>query len=415
MADVVENMNVLAKEVFGDEGVPNLIPNGTKLQQKVPFSKKEALGKLFIQAVRVAYPTGFTHAKGDGTAGAFSLNDSIGGTQARAQLNGYQTLLRDQMSYEDAASVTGSKQAFVDGTKYFIEGLQESMRKRLEAEFFYGAQGLGTVASVSVSGNATITMTTALWASGIWVGNEGMQLDAYVGSTSSQRNTNATMVLVSVDTVNRKIVVSGNSTDLNALAANDTIYFRAAYGVEMTGLHGIINNTGSLFNINATTYSLWGSTQYAPSSGAFTFAKFKKAVALGVAKGLDEDLVLFLNPLTWDDVNTDISALRRLNDKDVNSVDIGSEEISYHSQNGKTLLVPSMYVWEGYAYGLTIPHWKRIGAYDVSFETPGFGGQMFIHLQTKAGVESRTYTHQAIFCYKPGKQFLVSNIVNTVY
>lgn len=415
MSDVVENMNVLAKEVFGDEGVPNLIPNGTKVQQKIPFSKKEALGKIFIQAVRVAYPTGFTHAKGDGTAGAFTLNDSIGGTQQRAQLNGYQTLLRDQMSYEDAASVTGSKQAFTDGTKYFIEGLQESMRKRLEAEFIYGAQGLGVVSTATVATTVTITFTPASWASGIWVGNEGMQLDVYDDDNTTQLNTNATLVLVSVDTVNRRIVCSGNNTDLNAIDANDIIYFRNAFGVEMTGIHGIINNTGSLFNINAGTYSLWGSTQYAPTAGAFTFAKFKKAVALAVAKGLDEDLVLFLNPLTWDDVNTDIAALRRLNDKDVNSVNIGSEEIIYHSQNGKSTLVPSMYVKEGFCYGLTIPHWKRIGAYDVSFETPGFGGQMFIHLQTKAGVESRTYTHQAIFCYKPGKQFLVSNIVNTVY
>lgn len=421
MSDVVENMNVLAKEVFGEEGVPNLIPNGTKLQQKVPFSKKEALGKLYVQAVRVAYPTGFTHAKGDGTAGAFSLNDSIGGTQQRAQLNGYQTLLRDQMSYEDAASVTGNKQSFVDGTKYFIEGLQESMRKRLESEFFYGSQGLGTIsASGSATGTYTIvlTITTAEWASGIWVGNEGMQLDIYNGS--SLVTANAPALLSKVDTVNRRITITTTSaTDSTNIAANAavgyTLYFRNAYGVEMTGLHGIINNTSSLFNIDASVYSLWGSTQYAPTSGAFTFAKFKKAVALSVAKGLDEDLVLFLNPLTWDDVNTDIAALRRLNDKDVSSVDIGSEEIIYHSQNGKTTLVPSMYVKEGYCYGMTIPHWKRIGAYDVSFETPGFGGQMFIHLQTKAGVESRVYTHQAIFCYKPGKQFLVSNIVNTVY
>lgn len=415
MADVVENMNTLAKEVFGEEGVPNLIPNGTKFQQMVPFAKKESLGKQFIQAVRVAYPTGFTHALGNGTAGAFNLNDSIGGTQQRALLNGYQTLLRDQMSYEDAASVTGSKQAFVDGTKYFIEGLQESMRKRLEAEFFYGGQGLGTISGTpTTSGsNKVITITTSEWASGIWVGNEGMQLDDYNGA--SLVNTNAPLALVSVDTVNRKITVSGNATDLGNLASGHTLYFRNAYGNEMTGIHGILNNTGSLFNIDASVYSLWGSTQYTPTSGALTFAKVKKAIALGVAKGLDEDVTLFMNPLTWDDVNTDISALRRLSDKDVNSVEIGAEEITYFSQNGKTKLVPSMYIKEGYTYGLTVPAWKRIGAYDVSFETPGFGGQMFIHLQTKAGVESRVYTHQAVFCYKPGRQFMIKNIVNTVY
>lgn len=414
MSDVVENLNVMAKEVFGEGGIPDLIPNGTKLQQKIPFSKKEALGKKFVQSVRTSYPTGFTHAAGNGTAGAFNLNDSIGGSQQRAEFNGYQTILRDQMSYEDAASVTGSKQAFVEGTKYFFEGLQESMRKRLESEFFYGAQGMGTVASVGTSGsNKVITITTSQWASGIWIGNENMQLDAYNGAT--QINTNAPLVLVSTNPVGRQITVSGNATDLSALASGHTLYFRNAYGNEAMGIHGILANTGSLFNIDASLCSLWGATQYSPTLGALTFAKVKKAIALGVAKGLDEDVDLWLNPLTWDDVNSDIAALRRTDSKDVSKVEIGSEEIVYHSQNGKTRLIPSMFVKEGFAYGLTNPHWKRIGAADVTFDTPGFGGKMFIHLQTKAGVESRAYTHQGIFCYKPGKQFLISNIVNTTY
>lgn len=422
MSDVVENLNTLAKEVFGDEGVPDLVPNMTKVQQRIGFSKKEALGLKFAQTVRLAYPNGFTHALGDGTAGAFTFNDSIGGTQARAELTGSQILLRDQMAYEDAAKCTGSKEAFKDGTKFFFEGLQSSMRKRLEVQLMYGAQGLGTSSSSSNvdTTHTAVTFTAATWLPGAWAGNEGMQVNWYNGASIVSSGADAIFVVQKVDNVNRKVTFTGTTTGITALdsgisgGARD-VYYVGAYGAEMTGIRGILNNTGSLFGINATTYTLWGATQYAPTAGALTFAKVKKAVAYAVGKGLDEDCVLFMNPSTWDDVNSDIAGLRRTNKDEVKKVDIGAEEIVYHSQNGKIELIPSIYVKEGESYGIIPKFWKRMGAADVTFNTPGFGGEMFIHLQTKAGVESRVYTHQAVICLAPAKQFLISGIANTAF
>lgn len=427
MSDIVENLNTLAKEVFGDAGVPDLVPNMTKVQQLIPFSKKDMLGLKFAQTVRLAYPTGFTHAKGDGTAGAFSFQDSIGGTQARAELTGSQILLRDQMSYEDAAKCTGSKEAFKDGTKYFFEGLQSSVRKRLETQFLYGGSSLGIAAS-SANASATstvITFTTASWNPGTWAGNEGMQMNWYTSATSGtivSSGADAVFTLVSVDNINRKITVSGTSGGISTLdtsiaSLGRAVFYVGAYGNEMTGVHGILSNTGTLFNISAATYTLWLSTQYAPTSGALTFSKVKKAIALAVGKGLDEDVNLLCHPSTWDDLNSDIAALRRTDKSEVKKVEVGSEEIAYYSQNGKTSITPSIYVKEGFAYGIADPktQWKRVGAADVTFNTPGFGGEMFIHLQTKAGVESRVYTHQALICLKPASQFIISNIVNTAY
>lgn len=415
MSDVVENLNSLAKEVFG-QGVPDLVPNGIKLQKDMPFSAKQAqMGLKYVQTVRLAYPSGFTHALGDGTAGAFNLGDSIGGVQKRAEISGAQILLRDQMSYEDAAKCASGRESFKEGTAFFLEGMQKAFRKRLEVELLYGAQGLGTISGTpATSGsNKVITITTAQWAAGIWSGFEGMQVDAYNGA--SLVNSNAALVLVSTDVVNRKITVSGNATDLGNLASGYTLYYRGAYGAEMTGIHGILNNTGSLFGIDAGTYSLWSATQYAPSSGALTFAKVKKGLALSVSKGLDEDIDLYMSPGAWDDVLTDIAALRKTDKSEVKKVEIGAEEIVFHSQNGMTRLVPSMYIKEGFAYGLVSPksYWKRVGAQDVTFKNPGFGDQMFFQLQTKAGVESRAYTHQAVFCEAPCKNLLISNIVNS--
>lgn len=421
MADVVENLNTLAKEVFGDEGVPDLVPNMTKLQQKIKFSKKPMLGKIFEQTVRLAYPTGFTHAKGDGTAGAFSFQDAIGGSQAQAQLNGSQIILRDQMSYEDAAKcANGGESSFKEGTKYFFEGLQSSMRKRIEPTLWFGGQGLGkTSSSANVDSTHTaVTFTAASWAPGIWGGQEGMQVNFYNGSSIVSSGVDAVFSVQKVDNVNRKVTFTGTSTGISALdtsisGGSRDVFYVGAFGNEMTGIHGILANTGTQFNVDSSLYSLWQSTQYAPTSGALTFGKVKRGVALAVGKGLDEDIELYLNPSTWDDVNTDLAALRRTNEGDVKKVDFGSEEIVYHSQNGNISLIPTIYMKEGLGCGIVPDTYKRIGAKDVTFDTPGFGGEMFIHLQTKAGVESRVYTHQGIICLAPAKQFLITNIVNT--
>jgi hypothetical protein len=417
MADVVESLNNLAKEVFGEDGVPDLCPNGVHLQKEIPFDTADSLGLKFVQAVRLSYPNGFTNAKGDGTAGAFSFNNAQPGAQGRAEVLGYQTLLRDQMSYEDAAKLQkDGKPSFQKGIPFFTEGLQKSMRKRIEALSMHGGQGVGTISgSPSVSTNAVVTISSATWAPFIWAGNENMEVDAYNGG--SLVNTNAPLKLVTSDPVARTVTVSGNSTDLSALANGNVLYFRGNKGSEMTGVHGILANTGSLFNIDAAVYSMWKGTQYAPTSGALTFQKLKKAIAISVSRGLDEDLDLIVHPSTWDDLNSDILALRRTDSKDTKKVEIGSEEIVYKSQNGSTRVIASGFQKEGVAFGLCSPksYWKRIGAADVTFNMPGMGDQMFFHLPNNAGVEFRAYTHQAIVCLAPAKQILISNIVNTSY
>jgi hypothetical protein len=403
MADVVEDLNTLHKEVYPD-GVPDLIPNGTKVQKELKFSAKDLeLGLKYVQPVRLAYPSGFTHAAGDGTAGAFSLNDSKAGTQKRAEVTGSQILLRDQLAYEDAAKASkGGKKSFVEATSYFYEGMQKAMRKRIETELLYGASGLGTVSSYS---NPTITLSAATFAPGIWSGLEGCEVEVMNGGSSR-----GTATISSVDIDARTVTLSA---DVSGTTANDVVYFKGAYGNEMSGIHKILTNTGSLFNISASTYSLWKATSHSASSAALSFSILKKAVAKAVGKGLDEDAILLVNPKGWDDLMSDIAALRRTDKSEVAKVEIGAEELVYHSQNGMLRVIPSIFVKEGNAYGMCVPYWKRMGAADVSFNMPAFGGDMFFHLQSKAGVEARCYTHQAIFCEAPAKNFVITSIVNS--
>lgn len=404
MADVVTNLNALHKEVFA-EGVPDLVPSSTKIQQLVSFDKQKELGLKYVQPVRLAYPSGFTHAKGDGTAGAFALNDAKAGTVSRAEITAAQILLKDQMDYETAAkaSSAGSK-SFKEGTKFFYEGMQKALRKRIETQLMYGGQALGDVGAYNV-GTKTITVLASTFAPGIWSGLEGCEVEVFIAGGASR----GTDIIASVDIDAQKLVLT---TGIAAIVATDVIYFKGAKGNEMTGIHGILANSASLFGIDASVYSLWKATSHAVG-GAMSFAALKKGISKAVAKGLDEDMTLLLNPKAWDDMLTDVASLRKTDRSEIKKLEIGAEQLVFHSQNGKVEVIPSIFVKEGFAYGLVTDYWKRLGAADVTFGTPGFGGEMFRQLDTRAGVEARAYSHQCVFCEAPAKNILYTGIVNT--
>jgi hypothetical protein len=90
----------------------------------------------------------------------------------------------------------------------------------------------------------------------------------------------------------------------------------------------------------------------------------------------------------------------------------GSRSLKFFSQNGEIEIVPSIYCKEGYAYLLAQDEWMRVGSSDISFKRPGGSEQMFRELENAAGFELRLYTDQAIFCSAPGRNVIVTGIVN---
>lgn len=399
--ETISTLNGLFKEQYGEDGLPDLVPSSAVLQQRIKFVSKDLeLGDQYAQPVRLAYPNGFTHAVSG--AGAFTLKDSKNGTLKKAIVQGSQILLRDQVDYESAAKASkGGKKAFLDITQVIFQGLQKSMRKRVEIELLHGGVNIGVVSSYSAP---TITLTAASYAPGIWAGMEGANIDVYNGG--SLRGTDS---IASVDIDAKTITLT---TGVAGTTAGDLMYFEGAATNEMSGVHAILSNAGSLFNISAASFSLWKSSQYDAGTAALTFAKVRKAVSAAVGKGLDEDCVVMVNPKTWDNLMDDLASLRRY-DKSDKAYSLGAETVEFYSQNGKIEIVPSIFVKEGFAYGLCMPEWQRIGAADVTFNTPGYGDQIFFQIIDKAGVELRCYTHQAIFSNAPAKSFLIKNIVNS--
>lgn len=401
-----EDFSALHKVAYG-EGVPELIPDIALVQKDVKFKEAPLLGDYFEQAVRLALPGGFTRAKGDGTAGAFSLNGATAGTQKKAKVYGYQMLLQDQVPYEDLSKAAkAGPQAFKAATGLFWEGMQLSMRKMLEIMCLYGNSGIGKVQTYT-SGTPSITIAEADWAPQIWAGLEGASLNIMNGTTSTVRDTAVTIVSVDLDT--RIVTISGT---VSGCTANDIVYFKGGYGNEMYGLSSILSNTGTLFNISASTYQAWKAATHTVS-GAFSFQALKKGLGKGMAKGLMYPINVYCSIGAFDDLVGDIQQLRQVDKSEVRKIELGQDEVVYKYAGVAASIKPHAMVKNGHAFGVVPQFAKRVGSCDVGFGMPGrTDGKLWFDLEATAAVEGRMYTHQGIFSEMPGVNVLWTSITN---
>lgn len=402
----------LFKEVYGDDQI-SLLPDNAKIQKLIPFvSRDKELGNKYHQNVVVAYENGISYASVD--AGAFALNDHLSMVTQDAQVQGSQMLLRSALSYDAAARASNSKKAFAKATSMIVENMVESVSKRLEVGLIYGqcADGLGNGDISVVSGTkVTVTIDAAQWATGIWTGMEGARVAVRVSGGTSY----GPFVIDSIDFDTRQIVLdeatesngqdagSGDTASIASATDADLFYFGSLSvggsptSREMIGLDKIITTSGALFNINNSTYGLWKGNE-ATVSGSLTIGAILDALAKPIAKGLDEDVVCLVNPEIWADLAADLAALRQFDQSyDSSKGENGVRGIVYHSQNGKIEVISHSCVKAGDVFIIPPKRFKRVGAMDITFKTPGREEEIFFNLPNNAGFELRAYTDQALF------------------
>jgi hypothetical protein len=414
----------LFKEAYGDDLI-NLIPEVAKIQKAVPFiEKSKEEGNFYNQPVVVQQEHGFSY--GSATDVAFALSGAVSMATQNAKVQGSQIVLQSQMSYDAAAKAAGGgKKAFRDATELLFENMAESFRKRVEIMDLYGAStnGIGLAASSTNQSatNTRMTIVLAEWAAGIWAGGKGMKLDVYQSNGTTKINANAVLTISQVDLDNRYVYVDGNATDIGDLdtyiSGNPNvakIFFAGAKTKEAAGIDAIVTNAGTLFNISAATYTdLWKGVSVSAASGALTFGKVIRGLASAASRGLDEKVTLYVNPLTWANLNDDLAALRRFPDRQAGKFVQGAEAIEYYGPTGVVVIEPHLFVKQGEAFGVPIKRMLRPGAVDMTFKIPGMGEQMFVLMASNAGFEVRSYTDQALFCETPARMLKFTSIVNS--
>lgn len=410
----VDTLNANFKTVYADSLI-KLVPEETLLLKSIPFDNSNKLGKRYEQAVSLSYGGGFTYA---GTDDMFTLNKAQAGKMATAELDANEYLLRENISYKAIArSQNGGQAAFVDATKHIVKGMNVAYSREMETQLLYGGSGIGVVSAVDVP-TATVTISLAEWADGIWTGTEGSKLvQAYAPNGTLKVHTGGVLLdsdgtlavrVLEVNTAARTVKLD----NVTNIAVNDVLYAAGSRSREMVGLHRIAGNSGVLFGIDAATSGLWrGNT--VNIAGKLTVKKILAGIAPVIGKGLSgQDLKLFIGVRSFDDVTSDIIDKRTVDSSySTANFEVGTRKITIFGQNGVIEVHPSTFVKEGYAYGLVLSDFSRIGSRDKSFTMPGEDGQFFKQVPNASAFEMRVYSDQALFCRQPGRQILFTGIV----
>jgi hypothetical protein len=395
------NLNSLHKEIYAGQ-IEKLMPSNRLALDLFKFSEADAIGDKYIQPVQLTHEHGFSTG-----SGAFSLNDHVAASYADAQVDSKMVVLRSAVAYEAAMRMTSSKKAFGSATETLYSAMMESLVHRAEVLARYGGRSLGVVDS-NTSG--ALVITAATWAPGIWQGLEGCTLEAFTAVTGGSQH-NGDLVISAVDVDTRTITVTGTSA---AVAAGDFLFFKGFRGNEMNGLDAIINNTGTLYNISASSYSLWKSQTLSASSAALTMAKVLQAAGKIASRGCKDELVALVANKTFENLNTDQAALRRYSGEYNKKGESGFEELAFHGQTGVIRVIADTMTKEGESFIVPPKRIKRIGSTDITFKRPGRSeDQVWLELPSNAGYEVRAMFSFNMFAERPAYLCKITGIVNS--
>lgn len=410
------------KEIYGEAVVT--VPSFAYYRERVKFRDAERTGDSYHFPVRLMRSHGWTLASGATAGTAFDLNAVRTGTMKDASLSGSAFVMRESFAYKAVASaITAGKTAFGNLLDDGIEDMLETSNGILEILLRYGGTNIGATSTAGgASSPQDFTITAASAAPGLWALLENAAIDAYDPTLATKRNTNALIAVDKVEYVASDgtitVTLSGNTADLDAIAANDVFVLRGQVGGSMDGVDKIATNTGSLFGISASTYSTWKANSGTSSSAPLTMQKVIKAagqIAMRVGK---RPLSCRVSVQTWSDLNNDTAALRRI-PKNEGRVELGAETIIYHGPTGPVEIECDPLTKGGEALIEDLTEYRRVGCSDVTFNLPGTDGKItndrfFRELADNAGFEIRSFWDQGIVNRKPRTMSKITGIVNTV-
>ena len=429
--ETLTTLNGNFKQVYGKK-IKDLVPESDILYRndRIKFVEKSGReGIQFNQPVLLSLPSSATWGLNGPT-----LNAPIAMQMGNAVVAGSAITMRDVLSYDAAARAASSEAAFEGTVGLVLRTLFKAHGKFAEIDLLYGngtvtsnislCQSATSTQAGGAGTNVTITVTYGTWAPAIFSGFQNALLDAY--QAGSKLNSNASFQIVSINvtpvsaSVGGTITLTGNATDLNALQAASggtavDFYWGGAYGNNMVGLSGILQNTGSLFGINAATYDLWQSNVFDAQSTQLTFSKLQQGVAIGVARGLDEAVMALMSPITFADlVNEQAGARRYDSTYNEKKNENGSEALTYWGPSGKIEAVPHMFVHQGEAFVVPPAECVKVGPLDhISPTLPGIDGDIFFQSPTQASYEVRLFSDFAILNNMPAKSTYIKNVVNS--
>ena len=414
--ETLTNAAGLVKQVYDDEVNKKVVPVSGILQKEVEFVPQDQHeGAQWNQPVLLQLPSGFTYG-----AGLATYQTIVPSQVQYAFLTGSNINLQDGVANDLIARTISNKNSFMTAAKYTLMALEKGMKRQLETDILYGQSGLGQFSAIAATSGttSTVTMTDSTWASAIWSGFEGANINIY--NAGSLVGTGP-YVLTSVNILNKTLLITGTSGDTTTLQAlNGTtldIYMSNSFGNQMLGVHGITASVAgtpsTLFGLSTTSFSVWNANQFPVGSVAMSLGKLEDGVGLAAARGAeDEDISTLINPVNYTNLVVEASSARRYDSSfKQGKLDNGARALEYYGPTGLIQLVSHPFVKQGYAYGLPLERCKRIGSVDVTFDLPGFAGPaLYVPSSVFTGVLLTEFTSQAFYLEAPSHSIQWSGI-----
>lgn len=414
-------LNSVFQEVYAD-GFPPFYPDATFLVKNVKYKEhSDQVGGKYIVPVRLSREHGWTYQRARG--GMFTLNGVKSSTYTRAEVEASNIVGQAGIDYEAAARAMKGKKSFVTEVEDMLKNLMEDGAYRQELSFLYGQGGLGAVnAGVTGSGtlgtgtDATCVVSAATWNTGTWAGINGARV-TIVSSNLATIRVSAEIKSVNIDEDDaafRTITFNGALGTGNNLTAGDLIFWESAvtasspYAEECLGLIPILDKqSGTLFGIDTSVSPLWRASRY-NVGGNLTVTHILKAAARNFSKtGMKDKFTLMCSPAAFQTfINPLADPIASGNARKIDSsykakLEVGNDSVKIYAQNGVIEVVPHLLMRDADAVLGPMDKLRKVGARDLSFQTPGSSGEIFVHNPTKAGYEVRCYGNQAIMPDRP--------------
>jgi hypothetical protein len=404
-----------------------MTPDFAILKKIIKFDSANKIGRDFVKSVALTREHGFSYGESLTTALEGIISQNVDDVKVR----GADFTLRAGWTYSVAHSMASNKAAFIDQTAHKFMSMMESAAFRLEAQMIHGSKGIlvtdanqDAVAAVTNTKYAVIPINPLYWSDAVASGLENANVSLYLASdnsTASAASGPGSVVnkfsVSSVDLSAKTITVEcKDGTEAAALvaeveAAGYYVKFYGAHSNEMVGLTTIASNTGTLFGVNAATYSAWKGNTIAVGSANLTLKKILLGVGKAVGRGLMEKAVVLVNPQTFATMANDEAALRQYVAKTVVG-DRGVNAITYVGSNGPIEVISHPLVHESEAIAFPVGKASRIGSTDLTFGRPG-SDEILFDMQSYGGIEARLFSSQALFLPAPSHTCLFTGISNT--
>lgn len=398
------------KEIYGSFGIVDLVKQDAKLSRRKKMEETEMLGKQFVFPVTLTQEHAYTYASA-GTLPTTTLLTSNVGQTSQAIVDGNNLVGRSQIDYEAVAKAAtdNNVKAFAQATGAVVKRLSEAGIKRLETQILHGQKGIGRI-SGTVNINATSTTVTIdanSWSSAIYAGEGGALMDVWNSGLTAQIGTGS-FTISAINMANRSFVLTGLAADITALdaagaAGPNMFWATASPTTEFAGLDKILNNTGSLFGIDAAVYEMWAGNSYGTSTGTLSVRKLLAALALPESFGLSKDVLAVIPPKAFSVLNSDEAALR-VYDSSYKPAEgeNATAKLLFHAPTGTMEILSHPMQKDGYFHMFPVAEWHRIGATDLSFvKRQGSQDALILELSNTAAAEMRTFSNQAIVLEAP--------------